>query len=147
MEGIIYQNNHNIPKDMIIFLLKSINCSEIKDNHYEHDGYGVEKSSGKIPDFICNYNGKKTAVEVGTLSNSYQYSNKIQFLLDEFDFVIHIFADKKVYLLHCAIYEKDYLTSQRLLNVLEEKLKSIKNEEISINNLIREIKKEDTKEY
>ncbi len=125
MEGIGYKGGHKLPKELIINTLESIGCRDIKDNDYgrtsENTTFFREKKENMIPDFVCNLNGRNCAVEIGNLS-CYGGENRISKLLNEWKYVIHIFADKTYYLLHCILYEgkvkinekfKDFLLKQR----------------------------------
>lgn len=126
MDEVIYKQGHKLPARMIINTLENIGCIEIKNVDYaitdedvkiEYVGY-----SGSIrPDFRCIFNKKDCAVEVGGITNDDNKDiSKLHKLLDEFDYIIHLYSDKHKLLLHCIIYEKRIEYDARTLETLEE---------------------------
>jgi len=116
-----YNNGHNIPIEHVVNYLKHLGCYDIINCDYnlqdnktlaKEDGLkiGREKRTinGMMPDFVCKiYDNKTVAVEIGNIYEGYSNRiNKIQKLLDQTDYVVHIYADKEFYLLHCILYEK-----------------------------------------
>jgi hypothetical protein len=134
MEGIKYKNSHAIPEDVIVNMLNSIGCKDIKNRDYKgmHEGRSY---SSKVPDFSCKYKGKETAVEVGTLTKDYTEYTKIQSLLNDYEYVIHIFADKHYYLLHCVLYQRNHVIAKKVLETL-------RNQSNYIQNLLNELEKD-----
>ena len=106
MSDIIYNNGHKISIELIERTLKDIGCVEIKDVGYNQRG----RFEAPHPDFVCLYNNKKTAVEIGSLSApSYNYKeekDRLKDFFNKYDYIVHIYADKEVLLLHCIIYNK-----------------------------------------
>ena len=133
MQGIVYRNNHQISEDVIIHTLKQLGCENIKNNHYNNEQGEKENFNGKIPDFLCEFEGKPTAIEIGVLNHSYNDRNeKIHELLKNFNYVIHLFADSKFFLLHCVLYKRKMLVSGDVLDTLRKQSEFC-------NNLIEEL--------
>ena len=124
MEGIIYNKGHSLPEEIIIYTLEALGCKNIRNNDYHVDRINSKSFRGKIPDFLCQYEKYNTAVEIGHLWGD---SNKIQELLKDFNYVIHLFPDKKYFLLHCVLYKRKMLVSGKVLDTLKKQSKFCEN--------------------
>ncbi len=123
MKGIFYKNNHQTSEEVIIYILKQLGCQNIINNDYNNkeEDYTIKSFNGKFPDFLCDFEGKPTAVEVGVLSQGYNdKNNKIHELLKIFNYVIHLFADNRCFLLHCVVYTRKMLVSGDVLDKLKK---------------------------
>lgn len=129
MNSVIYNGGHQLPEELIIQVLTNLGCSDIKNNHYNipYNGMNVD---GLKPDFICRFDGHNAAIEVGELAQYYN-RNKIQVFLDKFDYVIHLFQDKKILLLHCIVYSKKQVIS-------EDIIKTLRSQQQYCDNLLKE---------
>lgn len=132
-----YPQGHGMKFYMIKNMLENLGCKNI----VRHDFRGKETQEvyKPCPDIVCNYGGKKVAVEVGNLNsvsplNSLLSSeaNRIEKHFENFDAVIHIFADSKLPVVHCVMYRQS-------IHKLRKKLLSIIHElELFLNWFIRE---------
>lgn len=123
--GITYGSGHKIDKNVIVATLESIGCKDIKDVDYDKlYGGSPHAYSGKaVPDFECSFEGKACAVEIGDL----QRDDRINRLLDEYSRVIHIFADKKLFLLHCVQHTQKRRLSKQMMEAMEGSRKIFKD--------------------
>jgi len=116
---ILYNRGHSIDKEIIENTLKNLNCKSIQNNDY-HGGERII-FKGIIPDYICYYFGKKCAVEIGDLNTGVGgFRSKINKLLQDFEYVIHIFPDKNYFLLHCILYEEMKLISSKAIGEIRQ---------------------------
>jgi len=148
MGYMIYRNGHSIPKELIIHLLKNLGCLNIVNNDYNIKKGRGKIIRGKLPDFICDYKGKLTPIEIGTIQGYKFEDDRIDQLLKKFDRVIYIFADSKYLLLNCVVYttkdknilkkqEIEYKKYNKIMRELEHQIETIQK---NIHNFKKKVK-------